>query len=73
MTTDALITLTTDAAARLGGKLWPNRSGFDARGWEYCYSESRSEWYALKRNHNPRKGGYGPTPEAAKQHAQVIP
>jgi len=77
METEALRQLTTEACTRLQGKLWPNRLGFDARRWEYCYSESRRTWQAMYRPAGYANGpvsllGWGESPEAAQQYARWL-
>lgn len=77
MDTAALQSLTAEACTRLGGKLWPNGLGFDAKRWEYCFSEAWNAWYALYRPEGyakgpPSKTGRGETPEAAQAYARWL-
>lgn len=77
METAALRSLTADACARLGGKLWPNRIGFDARRWEYMYVECCGSWQALYRPEGYGRGrhtklGRGATPEEARANAREV-
>jgi len=74
MNTEDLRRLTEEAATRLGGKLWPNRLGFDCRRWEYCWSEAYGSWQALYRRQGYGVGtfakvGRGETPEQARAAA----
>jgi hypothetical protein len=77
MDTAALQQLTLDACPR-GGRLWPNRLGFEYRRWTYAYSEADGCWYASYRPpfnpkvYRPRKLGKGATPTAARAAAKVV-
>ena len=71
MNTADLQALTLAAAHRMKGKPWPNRLGFDCRGWEFLFVEATGKWTA--RRHNPSVAmywGWGDSPEAARTHAR---
>jgi hypothetical protein len=58
----ALVTLAS------GGRgMWPNRLGFDWRGWSYGPSADGTTWYATRES--DEKHGSGATPELAKENA----
>lgn len=72
MDTNKVRELTVAAAAACGGRLWPNRMGFDARGWEYALNETVGGWNALRRAPDPSRSrlGHGETPEQARANAR---
>lgn len=73
MDTNKVRELTVAAATACGGRLWPNRMGFGARGWEYALNETRGGWNALwrSRGSSPSRLGHGETPAAARAAARA--
>lgn len=61
---------TAGACERMGGKLWPNELGFDARGWAYRMRADQT-WEAVRGEtpHRALKVGEGPSPDEARNNA----
>jgi hypothetical protein len=63
METEALKALVRNTASLEKGSVWPNGLGFDRRGWEFTFDETKRQWHALNRRSD--KSGYGDTPADA--------